>query len=283
MANRKQRAAIAAETVAFLERGSYTLDGDCVSLSGALAKMRDGTVLYTPSELESLVQSLDPPTPCDTTIKVKNCTTWSAARSLLADGYPDPLCLNFASAKNPGGGFLSGSQAQEECLSRSSGLHQSLCSNMIYYDANRSHASPLYTNHIIYSPSVPVFRDDEDQLLREPYNVSVVTSPAVNAGAVRENKPGLVSKIAPTMKQRIQSVLALGRHHGHKSVVLGAWGCGVFGNDPTDIARWFSDPLHTDARFVNAFDHIVFAVLDRTDSTPTYGAFCKIFGDAPMP
>lgn len=279
MANRKQRAQIAEETIGILGRESYVLDGTEVSLSEMLGRMRDGTTLYTPSDLESLVNSLEPPEPTNTTFHVVNCTTFAAAKSLLDDGYTNPLCLNFASAKNPGGGFLSGSQAQEECLARASGLHQSLSRDMTYYDINRSYSSSLYTNHIIYSPTVPVFRDDDDGLIPEPYAISIITSPAVNAGAVRKNEPNLISQIRSSMEERIRSVLAVGRHHEHKGVVLGAWGCGVFGNDPSDIARWFSDVLNSDSRFVGAFDRVVFAVLDFADETPTYNAFCDVFAE----
>jgi len=277
MANRKQRALIADETIEVLRRESYVIDGAEVSLSKMLRCMRDGTTFYTPSDLELLVNSLEPPEPTNTTFHVVNCTTFAAAKSLIDEGYTDPLCLNFASAKNPGGGFLSGSQAQEECLARASGLHQSLSREMTYYDINRSYSSSLYTNHMIYSPSVPVFRDDDDGLIPEPYLVSIITSPAVNAGAVRSNEPNVISQIRPTMEERIRSVLAVGRHHEHKVVVLGAWGCGVFGNEPSDIARWFSDALNSDSRFVGAFDRVVFAVLDFAEDTPTYNAFCDVF------
>jgi uncharacterized protein (TIGR02452 family) len=279
MANRKQRAEIANETLALLERESYTLDDSVISLSSQLDSMRRGTTLYTPDDLKSLLTTLTPFDASDTAISVVNCTTLAAARSLISDGYPDPLCLNFASAKNPGGGFLSGSQAQEECLARASSLHQSLASAMTYYDVNRSHSSSLYTNHIIYSPTVPVFRDDDDRLISEPYSVSIVTSPAVNAGAVCKNEPSLVSQIRPTMEERIRSVLAVGRQRGHNSIVLGAWGCGVFGNNPSDIAQWFADALNSDARFVGAFDRIIFAVLDFADGTPTFNAFQAVFAD----
>lgn len=279
MANRKQRAQIAKETIEVLERESYSLDGVDVSLSEMLGNMRDGTTLYTPSDLKSLVNSLEPPKPSNTKFHVVNCTTFAAAKLLIDEGYTNPLCLNFASAKNPGGGFLSGSQAQEECLARASGVHQSLSREMTYYDINRSYSSSLYTNHIIYSPTVPVFRNDDDGLIPEPYAVSIITSPAVNAGAIRKNEPNVISQIRPSMEERIHSVLAVGRHHGHKAVVLGAWGCGVFGNDPSDIARWFSDALNSDSRFVGAFDRVVFAVLDFADDAPTYNAFCDVFAE----
>jgi uncharacterized protein (TIGR02452 family) len=281
MANRNQRAQIADETVEILGRESYVIDDVSVSLTDALDAMRAGTVLYTPANLESLVGSIGRPKQRETTISVSNCTTLAAARSLIAAGYENPLCLNFASAKNPGGGFLSGSQAQEECLARASGLHQSLASQMQYYDANRSHPSALYTNHIIYSPRVPVFRSDDDDLLAEPYMVSFVTSPAVNAGAVRKNEPSNVPAIRFTMENRIRSVLAVARQHDHDAIVLGAWGCGVFGNDPADVAQWFADALLADSRFTGAFDRIVFGVLDLADNAPTYEAFRNVFAERP--
>lgn len=281
MANRNQRAQIANETIEILNRKSYVVDGVTVPLTGALDAMRKGTVLYTPADLGLLVDAIGPPKQRDTTISVSNCTTFAAARSLIEAGFKNPLCLNFASAKNPGGGFLSGSQAQEECLARASGLHESLASQMQYYDENRSHPSALYTNHIIYSPRVPVFRSDEDALIASPYLVSVVTSPAVNAGAVRKNEPSNMQSIRSTMETRIRSVLAVARQHDHNAIVLGAWGCGVFGNDPYDIAHWFADALLDNSRFAGAFDRIVFGVLDVADETPTFEAFRKVFADKP--
>jgi uncharacterized protein (TIGR02452 family) len=276
MANRKQRAEIAQETADILVRESYTLDGDRISLSASLKLMDDGTMLYSPSELELLLNSLQP-AQFTTKIEVINCTTFAATRSLVDENYPNPLCLNFASAKNPGGGFLSGSQAQEECLARASGLYRSLSSQMTYYETNRSHPSSLYTNHIIYSPSVPVFRNDDDTLIARPYVVSIVTSPAVNANAIRKNEPEAISLIAPTMEQRIRSVLAVARKHEHRAIVLGAWGCGVFGNEPTDVARGFASALQTDSCFCGAFDRVVFAVLDFADGTPTFNSFDRVF------
>jgi uncharacterized protein (TIGR02452 family) len=279
MPNRKQRAEIANETVKLLEQESYTLDGSVMSLAASLKSMRDGTVLYTPNALATMLQSLPQLVPNKTRIEVRNCTTFTAAKSLVDDGYLNPLCLNFASAKNPGGGFLSGSQAQEECLARASGLYQSLNREKAYYDINRSYESSLYTNYMIYSPSVPIFRNDDDALISNPYTVSIVTSPAANARAVRQNEPELASQIRPTMEERIRSILAVGRQHEHNAIVLGAWGCGVFGNDPSDVAEWFYDALQYDHKFVGAFDRVVFAVLDYADGTPSFNAFYNIFAN----
>ncbi len=205
------------------------------------------------------------PKHASTEFEIVNSTTLAAAKRLL-DGQQaaDVLCLNFASAKNPGGGFLKGSQAQEESLARASGLFPCIAQMKEMYDANRRFGSCLYTDHMIYSPNVPVFRDDADDLLRKPYCVSIITAPAVNAGAVRRNEKHNVSKIEPTMLGRIEKVLSLAVIHRHDTLVLGAWGCGVFRNDPADVARWFYTHLVENKVFRGCFKTVVFAILDNT-------------------
>jgi uncharacterized protein (TIGR02452 family) len=131
---------------------------------------------------------------------------------------------------------------------------------------------------MIYSPDVPVFRDDDDVLLDEPYAVSFVTAPAVNAGVVREKEPRNVARIEPVMLARIEKVLAVAVANGHEVLVLGAWGCGVFRNDPTQVAGGFARHLKGDGRFRSAFRKIVFAVLDRTSDRSVIEPFERHFG-----
>lgn len=277
MSNRKDRARIAEETLAILERGAYEVDGSSISIADALEHSCQHSVLYSPSSTDDLLAALSSDAARQMSIEVLNCTSFAAARKALSEGAPDVLCLNFASAKSPGGGFLSGSQAQEESLARASGLYACLTRQMQYYEINRACDSGLYTHHAIYSPQVPVFRDDNDQLLAEPYQVSIVTSPAVNAAAVRQYEPHTIDDIAPTMRRRIESILAIARRHGHGSLILGAWGCGVFANDPVEVAKWFHEALTQDSRFVGAFERVIFAVLDRSESGATFRAFADRF------
>ena len=109
------------------------------------------------------------------------------------------------------------------------------------------------------------------------YTVSMITAPAVNAGAVRANEPHNVTQIEPTMLGRVEKLLSLAVMHGHRSLVLGAWGCGVFKNDPSDVARWFHLHLCGMGTFASAFDVVVFAVFDKTPSEPTLRAFADTF------
>ena len=77
------------------------------------------------------------------------------------------------------------------------------------------------------------------------------------------------------MEKRIAKVLAVMAGHGHDAAVLGAWGCGVFGNDPEVIAGLFAGALRT--RFAGVFAKVVFAVLDTTDGE-TVRPFAERFG-----
>jgi uncharacterized protein (TIGR02452 family) len=277
MAKRTTLAAIAAETVQILSAGSYVgPSGRTVSILPELNYAVNETRLFSPSQLARLkAVSPSPRPPCK--ISVSNCTTLSAARQLhAAHGAERVALLNFASARNPGGGFLSGSQAQEESLARASGLYGCLSRMADYYTANRKHRSALYTDHMIYAPLVPVFRDDEDRLLDDPWCVSTITAPAVNAGVVRSQEPENVTRIRDVMNDRIESVLAQAVHQGQDALVLGAWGCGVFANDPVEVAELFAGHLLGEGRYARAFTEVVFAILDRRGQI--IGPFAEVFG-----
>jgi uncharacterized protein (TIGR02452 family) len=279
--SRTKRAHWGQETVAIVERGGYERPGGgWVDLSASMERTLAGTVLYRPAELDNLVaRTISPLARRETQFAVVNETTLAAAGRLVEDrGHDSVLGLNFASAKNPGGGFLGGSQAQEESLARSSGLYATLQSRWGYYEANRACGTCLYTDHMILSPGVPVFRDDDGNLLDQPYHVGMLTAPAVNAGAIRENEPQRMPLVRPTMVSRIAKVLAVAAEHQFAHLVLGAWGCGVFRNDPAEVAELFADALLRDELFCGRFETVVFAVLDRTTNEQIIGPFRDQFG-----
>lgn len=148
-------------------------------------------------------------------------TTLASAQKLNASG--DAVCaLNFASAKNPGGGFLTGAHAQEESLARASGLYLSLLSQPHFYAENKKDRFCIYTDTIIYSPNVPVFKDDLGTLLEKPYLLSFVTSPAVNFG-VASKRVKNAEELKGRMLERAKKVLAVCATNGHRVLVLGSW------------------------------------------------------------
>jgi uncharacterized protein (TIGR02452 family) len=188
-------------------------------------------------------------------------------------------CLNSASAKNPGGGFLNGAQAQEESLARSSALYACLLAAPEYYERNRANHSAIYLDLIIFSPLVPFFRDDSGVLLETPILASVISAPAPNAGAVAGNEPGNRVLLEPAFRRRAELVLQTARGHEVDKLVLGAWGCGVFRNDPRVVARIFSELLCVPGPFDRAFSEIAFAIFDRSEGQATYRAFMDLFGN----
>lgn len=205
-----------------------------------------------------------------TAIEVINETTLSAAKRLIEIGL-NPVALNFASATNPGGGFLNGARAQEEYLARSSCLYECLRNNPMY-ESHRAKYDPLYTDYAIYSPHVPVIRNDDGDLLEEPYTVSIVTAAAPNAKHVPVSR---YHEIAPAMWQRILKVLSIGAVHGHESIVLGAWGCGAFGNDAKTVAELFRQTLSEN--FKGAYQRVIFAIVDWSIERKFIGPFENAF------
>ncbi|MFZ6777878.1 TIGR02452 family protein [Undibacterium sp. Ji83W] len=265
--NRKRRADIAQETLAILERGNYiSQHGHQVSIQDSLRAAKQASIHYSPEELKQVLLTLAPGKKFATAINVTNEGCLTAARRLASEDGVRPLCLNFASAKNPGGGFLGGSEAQEENLAKSSGLYPCIAQMTAMYEKNRALQSCIYSDDMIYSPDVPVFRDEDYALLDNFYNASFITAPAVNLGALKMNEPDRVREAASIMLNRINLVLALALKHGHRHLVLGAWGCGVFGNDPNKIAAYFLHALSPGSIFHGAFEKIVFAVLDKKNT-----------------
>jgi uncharacterized protein (TIGR02452 family) len=94
--------------------------------------------------------------------EVRHCTTLQAAQSLAEEmGEEHVGVLNFASAKNPGGGFRKGSSAQEESLARSSSLYLALSQDRLFsefYGYHRRAKDAIYSHRIIYSPRVAIFK-----------------------------------------------------------------------------------------------------------------------------
>lgn len=216
------------------------------------------THLFTPEELAKLAE-YKPKYAGAPRIRVAEGKTGNAARALKREAGGDRVALlNFASARNPGGGYKRGARAQEEDLCRCSNLYPSLLEQPEYYSANKSARSLLYTDNIIYSHGVTFFRDDNYKLLEEPVELDVITAPAPNAGELLR-RGHTHQEIETVVRRRAGYVLAVAAHARAANLVLGAWGCGVFRNDPDIVAdafgAWFSH-----RRFAGCFRDVLFAI-----------------------
>ena len=274
---------IAKQTLEISQTGQLPCsDGSFIDFSIEQRDAEAHTELFRPDELQTLLdqdsnasisESTNPPN-----IEVTTESTQQATYRLVVDeNIDDVVLLNFASARNAGGGFINGAKAQEEDLCRCSGLYLCQLTQPDYYETNRKQSSLLYTDHLIYSPNVPFFRLNIRELLPNYFLASVITAPAPNAGQHLRRQPNDWVRIEQTLRQRAGYVLAVAKARGHKTLILGAWGCGVFRNDPKMVAQVFSDWL-AQPQFANAFDRVVFAIYDRSKEQKTYQAFASQFG-----
>jgi uncharacterized protein (TIGR02452 family) len=273
--NRDSRAAVARRTLDILAQGRYTLPGGrTVAIEEDVRHCVSATQVFQPEDLRALVEQVlarsgtTPPG----AIQIENETTLSGIARLLREGCATVAALNFASAKNPGGGFLSGSQAQEESLARSSALHASLMQAGEFYERGRATSSALYTDALILSPRCPVFRDDSGAQLEEAHHATFISGAAPNAGALQDRHPKDLSLIPATLRRRAEYVLALAVSQGYRHIVLGAWGCGVFRNDPQLVAETFMELLCI-AGWERRFSRMLFSIFDPSPDGKVIEAF----------
>lgn len=151
--------------------------------------------------------------------------------------YPNCALLNFASYRHAGGGFITGAWAQEEAICHDSTLYNVLCKFESFYAENeRSLNHSLYTDRAIFSPGIIFERGEKSA------ECSAITCAAPNYSSARGR--GITdAQNEAALKQRIDFVISIAEEQGVDTAVLGAWGCGVFGQDPASVARLFAERL----------------------------------------
>ncbi len=151
--------------------------------------------------------------------------------------YPKAVLLNFASYRHAGGGFITGAWAQEEAICHDSTLYNVLSRFESFYAENeKSLNRSLYTDRAIFSPGI-IFRRGGKQA-----ECGVITCAAPNFSAARGR--GVTEKENESaLRQRVDFVISIAEEQGCDTVILGAWGCGVFGQDPVVAARLFKERL----------------------------------------
>lgn len=170
--------------------------------------------------------------------------------------------LNFASAYNPGGGFLNGTMAQEESLCYCSNLYSLELRFMDeFYQYNRNIKSKCYTDRMIYISDAMFIRDSSLELLQHPVLADIIVSPAVNLGIALKNGES-EKKCYAVMKRRMRKILCIFANKGNDNIILGAYGCGVFQNSPKKIAIIW-DELLNDEGLRYQFKEIVFAIYNK--------------------
>ena len=224
------------------------------------------------------------------TIRVSKHKTFEAATA-IHQSHPEwrIAVLNFASATTPGGGVTKGSSAQEESLCRCSTLYPALTTPALwdaYYSVNRAARNPLYTDALIFTPGVTICKTDEDYPERmeekDWVEVDVITCAAPNLRQrpgnqynLDQSAPVVVSpeELLALHKSRARHILTVAASKGVDAIVLGAFGCGAFQNDPTVVAKAYKGVLE---EMKGYFSLIEFAIYCRPRETANYDAFSRV-------
>ena len=195
---------------------------------------------------------------CETGIVVEALDSVSAIMKYAGEHKGRTAVLNFSSYKNPGGMFINGSRAQEECL-----CHESFLYNVLsqftdkFYDWNNQHKNrALYLNRGMYSPDVIFCRDGNC------VSCDVITCAAPNKSAARRYQKVSEAENTEVLRSRIKFVLDIARENHADTLILGAYGCGVFGQDAGEVAGIFKEYLQTTHR---CFQKVIFAIPEGRD------------------
>ena len=211
--------------------------------------------------------------------------SFEAARPYAEQGLKTAV-LNFASSTNPGGGVTSGASAQEECLCRVSTLYPCLRDESMwdaFYAPHRAARNPLHNDDIIYTPNVIVFKDDDYQPLPQPFAVDVITCAAPTLREQTSNRynpsdgdsaPDITpDELLALHERRGRQILCAAAANGAQVIILGAFGCGAFKNDPTIVAQAYANILPD---YLHYFRTIEFAVYCRPRSPQNFEAFNQV-------
>lgn len=170
--------------------------------------------------------------------------------------------LNFASYTRPGGLFLEGSYAQEESL-----CHHSMLFNVLnsfyhsYYEKNKEDMNKsLYQNKAIYTPDV---------IFDGVSKCDVITCAAPNKGNALTYGRASLTENTEALKSRIKYILQIADLKHCDTLIAGAFGCGVFQQNPYEVASIF---MHEAIHGNHHPSTIVFAIPDY----PHYRIFSEV-------
>ena len=280
------------DTLNIMGQGYYVKDGKRINLKLTKNEMKK-TKVFLPKDILALKDYKFPARSFSLSSKCgyscENIDSFSLARKnylnysfLFHDTDKEILVLNFANPVNPGGGVRKGANAQEEDLCRTSSLLYSLESFKVskYYRYNRTLDTHMGSDGVIITPKVEIIKDSAGNLLDDSVVVAVMTcaAPMITYGIEGMNE----EQYREMFYNRIVGMLRVAAYMGYKYLVLGAFGCGAFGNDAKTVSDLFYKALK-EFKFdgmteSDLFKRIDFAVLSRSSEQYNYKEFYRNFG-----
>lgn len=283
------------ETIDICKKGFYVINGKRVDLKLSKDDM-EVSIALSPETVQSKIDaeilncSTHPFVMGRTYVGVENTDSFEVAKEIIPSydvgkvSTRKVLVLNFANPVTPGGGVVRGARAQEEDLCRKSSLYISLTSGEAkdMYAYNKKLNDYLASDYMVLSPNVEIIRDRDGNLATDTTIVGVLTAaaPMVSHGRVRASS----EEIAEIIRHRIKGILHIAAYYGYEYLVLGAWGCGAFGNDAAVVAKLFYEEMKKfkvrlegnqdmSYRLKDFFRRIIFGVLDKSEDKYNFNSF----------
>jgi uncharacterized protein (TIGR02452 family) len=262
---------LAIENIAIYQAGRYfNQNGTEVLISEAQEVAAKSSQIFPPTSVFDVAESGSLPGE----IEITGETTIGALHRLIEiDGEPNSVALNFANPVEPGGGFRRGAIAQEEAICRCSVLYDLLTKLHEMY-ANVDFRDPIFTDYMTLIRNVPIIRDDEYDFLEKPFFGSFITCAAPLAFQYWAHETD-GKRLYDALEGRIRKIVKCAIAARFTNIVLGAFGCGAFGNSSQDVAAMFRDVLIKE-NLRSHFRKIIFAIY----SPPSEENKREIFSEA---
>lgn len=268
-----KRVRVLRETMKAAEDGVYFVEDREVKIPVSFEQIKK-VKLYTPEQIAYLSEKAIPERRAESArIVLRNQDTLEAAFDLHQHRGVDEepvLVLNFANPHHPGGGIRSKPGTQEEHLCVKTTLLCSLETEEAwpFYQTNLDCGTQAQTDTILFSPNTIVIRNPDLSLREDPFPVSIMTVSAPIASRMEQEE---LPDLENILRGRIRGMLRAATAEGYTRLVLGAWGCGNFGNEPELVARLFHDNL------TDSFEEVTMAVFDNSEDRCRYSCFANYF------
>ena len=278
---REQRANVYQDTLDCIKSGSFK-NGGGLEINLELEPLRRGSRYY--QKVKKTDEVTDP----------KSTVIYTQLIDCVQKAYDfgeSGALLNMASRFRAGGGVLTGSASQEEEIFRRTTLGYSL----YYYDPqnNQTYSYPDHAGQVaaypikgdraaLWSPGVMIFKKGPTgyyDYMTQPGHTNVITIPAVQHPELTEGGEAFKEAHGRMWRNKIRTLFRVAKINKKTKLVLGAFGCGAYGNPPALVAELFQEILE-EPEFKGAFDEICFAILEDKNSPAggNYAPFAKVFG-----
>ena len=279
-----KRVRILRETMKAAEDGFYFIDESEVKLPVSFEQIKQ-IKLYSAEQIAQ-IPKVTPTSNKPVRITLRNQDTLEAAFDLhqhRTETEKPVLVLNFANPHRPGGGIRSKPGTQEEHLCVKTTLLCSLETEEAcpFYQTNLDCGTQAQTDTILYSPNTVVIRNPDLSLREDPFPIAVMT---VSAPIVSRMERSELADLENILRNRIYGIIRTAIEEGYTRLVLGAWGCGNFGNDPDLVAKLFHNVLMEHNKdggicFANCFEEITMAVFDNSAEQMRFRSFACYFSE----